>query len=201
MKIHQWQNRKSEFSLVDSRKAAKAVLNYIKNGDKILDIGCGDCSFFDFVKKYRKIKYYGYDVVKESLEIARKKGYNAIKSLNVKEKFNVVTMFEVFEHLSVDEKIKYVKILDKLLVDGGYLALSFPNVKSVLSMQNYFNNIEHKVPIMNENNLRIFFHDFRVIRKVYLNPWLNPLKVLHSFITGLGFNAIYNNILFILKKK
>ena len=201
MKIHQWQNRKNEFSLVDNKKAARSVIKYIKNGDKILDIGCGDCIFFDFIRKKADVKMYAYDVVKESLEIAKKKGYTTCKSLNLKEKFNVITMFEVIEHLDVNQKIEYVKIINKILSDNGYLILSFPNVRSILSMQNYFNNIEHKTPIMNENNLKILFSNYKIIHKSYLNPWVNPLKVWHSFVTGFGFSAIFNNVLLVLKKR
>ena len=75
------------------------------------------------------------------------------------------------------------------------------NVKSVLAMQNYFNNIEHSIPIVNERNLRTMFENYDVVERTYLNPWLNPLKILHSFLTGFGFSAIYNNVMYVLRKR
>lgn len=202
MKIHEWQKRKKRFSIVDGKLPSKESLKFIKNNDKILDIGCGDCSFFDYVIKHRHgLKLYAFDIIKDSLEIARKKGYKPVNNLSLKEKFNVITMFEVIEHLGMPMKLEYARIIDNLLDDNGYLIISFPNVKSVLAQQNYFNNLEHKTPVLNENNIKVLFSDYRIVHRRYINPWLNPLKILHSFFTGYGYKAVYNNVLFVMRKK
>lgn len=201
MRLHRWQYRKKGLSFADQNKSWKVVLKRLKYGDNVLDIGCGDCSFFDYIKGYKKANFYAYDIIEESRKIAEKKGYNALKALDVKEKFRIITLFEVIEHLEVDDKIKLAQQVSKLLTDDGYVFVSFPHSRSILAMQHYFDNIEHKAPIMNDYNFKIIFNDYRIVSKVYLNPWINPLKVIHSFITGYGFDAIYNNVLYVLQKK
>src|SRR3990167_3816434 len=49
------QTRKSDW------KEFHIFLNYIKDGDFIADLGCGNGRFYDFIKKYRKISYIGID--------------------------------------------------------------------------------------------------------------------------------------------
>lgn len=203
MKIHQWQGGKKEFSLVDDTKAKKFALKYIKNNDTVLDIGCGDCLFFDIVKNSKEnCKFYGFDIIKEALDICKKKGYNSVNTLNkLNLKFDVITMFECFEHLDYGERVKHVEIINKLLKDNGYFILSFPYIKSMLSLQHYHDNPEHKMPYPLEKNLTKFFYNYKIIDKLYFNPWLNPLKVLHCVLTGLSFNVIYNNICYVLVRK
>lgn len=203
MKIHQWQSRKREFSLVDDTKAKKFALKYIKNGNSVLDIGCGDCLFFDIIKNNKDAcKLYGFDIVKDALEICKNKGYNSIDSLNrLNLKFDVITMFECFEHLTYEDRVRQVEVINKLLYNDGYLILSFPHIKSVLSLQHYHDNPEHKMPYPLEKNLTKFFYNYEIVDKLYFNPWLNPLNVLHCILTGLSLNAIYNNVCYILRKK
>lgn len=202
MKVHQWQ-MKREFSLVDDTKAKKLALKYVKNGYSILDIGCGDCLFFDIVKKYREnCKLYGFDIMKEALAICKKKGYNAVGSLTkINLKFDIITMFECFEHLTYEERVKQVGLIDKFLKNNGYLILSFPHVKSMLSVIHYSDNPEHKFPYVHEKNLLKYFYNYEIVDRVYFNPWLNPLKILNCLVTGLSFNAIYNNVGYVLRKK
>lgn len=203
MKVHEWQLEKSKkFCLLDSKIYSKKTLKFIKDKDKVLDIGCGNCSFFDYIKRYRDVKMYGFDILKESAEIAKKKGYTYYSFLNTNEKFNVIVMFEVIEHLDIQTKIEYAAKLKDLLADGGRLIITFPNVQSLLTFQNYSNNLEHKFPIMNKHNMNFLFGDnFKIVHREYLKPWVNPLKILHSLIIGFGYTAIFNNVMYVLKKK
>ena len=203
MVLHQWQLNKKNFTLVDDLKAKKFALRYIQEGDNILDIGCGDCKFFDIASKFKpNSKFYGFDIIPQALEICKKKGYNPVSSLtNLKLKFGVITMFECFEHLDYKERFNQVKIINNLLKSNGYVVLSFPHVSSFLSILHYGDNPEHQEPYPSSRNITKFFSNYEIVEITYFNPWLNPFKILHCIITGLSFNAIYNNVCYVLKKK
>lgn len=58
------QTRKSDW------KEFHIFLNYIKDGNFIADLGCGNGRFYDFIKKYNKISYIGIDNNKKLLKHA-----------------------------------------------------------------------------------------------------------------------------------
>ena len=47
-------------------------LNYINDNDSIIDLGCGNGRFYQFLKNKRKVKYIGIDNSKKLLEEAKK---------------------------------------------------------------------------------------------------------------------------------
>ncbi len=203
MAIHQWQVKRPSFTFVDDTVAKKFALNYIKNKDTLLDIGCGDCEFFDLVSKNkRECDLYGFDVLKDALDICKNKKFNPVYSLKtLKIKFDVITLFECFEHMDYKERFVQVDAINKILKKDGYVVLSFPHIRSMLSILHYGDNPEHQEPYPSEKNIIKFFQGYEIIAKKYFNPWLNPLKILHCWFTGLSFNAVYNNVCYILRKK
>jgi ubiquinone/menaquinone biosynthesis C-methylase UbiE len=48
-------------------------LKYINDGDRVVDIGCGNGRFFSYVKNLRNVKYVGIDNNKNLIRIAQKK--------------------------------------------------------------------------------------------------------------------------------
>lgn len=49
------------------------IIRYIKDGDAIADIGCGNGRFFSYVKNVRNVEYVGIDNNKKLIRIAQKK--------------------------------------------------------------------------------------------------------------------------------
>ncbi len=202
MKIHQWQKQTKEVSLVDALKAKRFALRYIHDGDAVLDIGCGNCDFLDLVKKERqKARLHAFDIEREARKIAEEKGYTFHSTFSITHRFNAITLFECFEHLTYQERIDYAKHISSLLVKGGYIILSVPHIKSSLSMAHYYDNPQHKQPFPLESNILTFFEGYSLVDKCYLTPWLNPFKILSCLVTGLSFTALYNNVCFVLRKE
>ena len=95
--------------------------DYIKDKDKILDIGCGDGRMIMSIKKKlnKKIKIFGTDVLDYSPPFSFKKIKN--NKLDFKDKeFNVTVLNDVLHHIPKDNQIEIIKealrVSDKVLI-------------------------------------------------------------------------------------
>lgn len=102
----------------------------IKNGNSILDIGCGWAQALLFFKD-KGLDCYGFDPAIEAVEYGCKKGLNikhaGLDGMNVFEnkKFDIVTMFNVLEHLANPEKS--INQIKEIMKPSGILAIDVPN--------------------------------------------------------------------------
>ncbi|MDN3658094.1 class I SAM-dependent methyltransferase [Ferruginibacter paludis] len=99
----------------------------------VLDIGCGKGSFLDVMKKHNK-KTYGLEPSDQASAIAFSKGHTMITkeffySANKEVKFDLITMFQVAEHLSVQEIFdeNIFSVMYDSLAEGGRLVIETPN--------------------------------------------------------------------------
>lgn len=106
-----------------------SIINNIKkeNPKKILDVGCGEGNLFGkLVKNYSKAKIIGIDYSAKSIKAAKKYGdarVGSIYSLKFKNKeFDLVTCFEVLEHLDNPRKA-----LKELIRVGKIILITVPN--------------------------------------------------------------------------
>lgn len=194
--MHTWQLDKKK-SLVDFETGKRMSLKFIKNKDKILDIGCGDARFFDIVKEKYKCSFYGYDIEKSCKKIVEKKGYTFLSKLNLSKKYNVISMFEVIEHLDYDNFIKMMKNVDKMLKKGGMLILSTPNFANVEQLNHFWDNVQHIRPYNVEALKKYFGKTYSLKCHKYFCRQLNPLKIIRNLY--LGFKPFFNQII-IFKK-
>lgn len=104
----------------------------IKSG-KILDIGCGRGDFLYEARK-KGFEVVGVDIDKNSLSKGRELyGLEELYEIDVNQideffndkKFDVITFFEVLEHL--DSPLDFIKRIKSLLKTNGYIVLSVPN--------------------------------------------------------------------------
>ena len=117
------------------RKKLYPYYEAIRNSKRVLDVGCGKGLFLDLMKKYNK-ETYGLEPGDNAKAIALKKGHTMIdkSSIGVSGetetlKFDLITMFQVAEHLSVQEVLKenlFSRLCDSL-EHKGYLIIETPN--------------------------------------------------------------------------
>lgn len=112
------------------------VLELLKNNDqqhKLLDVGCGDGVFFDFISKSKSknITFFGLDTTKESAEKCLQKGYDVyctdiqgFKSAHNDEYFDAITVFHVLEHIANPKE--FLKELISLTSPAGAVYSSTP---------------------------------------------------------------------------
>lgn len=139
-----------------NRQFYRFSLPYIKDGSKILNLGSGP--YFDFEKfviKHRKVTFSSVDIYPAKKPKIIKNLYikNVESKLTFKEKFDVITFFELIEH--IDKTDMLLKNCYLNLKKGGYLIFSFPNLSSIYSrLELLFGYQPH---ILEVSNLRANF--------------------------------------------
>lgn len=146
---------------------------------KILDIGCGRG---DFIKVAENKGYLvaGIDFDETNIEIARRNfglknvyatTIEEFLSENPKKRFDIITFFEVLEHLP--DPRSFIKNVKKLLAQEGYIVVSVPNRKRFTNTIAYLDKPPYHLTRWSETALRNF------IVQTGFNPILiytNPIK-------------------------
>jgi SAM-dependent methyltransferase len=120
-------------------------------GRTLLDIGCGNGAFAEFAAS-RGFQVVGLDVDFVSIAIARSRNIPGARfycssldefcGAEIQDgQFDVVTMFEIFEHL--DHPTKTLGSVMQLLRDGGLLVGSLPNIKRLFMWRL---NMDYEMP-------------------------------------------------------
>jgi len=98
------------------------VAKKLRSGMHILDVGASDRKIEQKLKNvYPSILYKSMDI---NLHLPH--DYHSLDEIN--EQFDLIILFEVIEHLEFEEGVKTLSRLNELLVDGGTLIISTPNV-------------------------------------------------------------------------
>lgn len=124
---------------------------------KIIDIGCGCGILIEYLKN-KGFKYVkGIDVEKKFVDEAIKRGNNVIlcdieKDIEVTEKYDVVILSDVIEHIENDKKV-ISNILD-IMNKGGLCILFVPSFKILWSWHDVING--HKRRYLLRDILRLF---------------------------------------------
>jgi ubiquinone/menaquinone biosynthesis C-methylase UbiE len=113
-------------------KKAKAVLALAGPDGKILDVGTGSGMLLRQIARVKgdRENLYANDFAESILEPLRREGFATIaghaEGLDVAERFNVITLNQVLEHLP--DPAAAVKRLAHLLTPGGFLFIETPSI-------------------------------------------------------------------------
>lgn len=169
------------------RDIISQVLNkYIRdrNNLRILDVGCGTGSYLKLLKKFGQV--LGLEPNKSMAEYCQNQDSVIIncqiESYQSKQKFDLVTVFDVLEHIADDQKV--IKTLTDLLNKDGYLLLTVPACKRLWSRHDLA--CHHHRRYEAQDITRLLQDDFRLIYISYYNFFLFPfifagLKLKHLF--------------------
>jgi len=119
-KIH---NRYKEVWDIPLIKRRKQILKrFLKNGMSILDVGAG----MKGIKE--EIEQLGIQIDYKSMDIDRSIDHDFYDIHDIHESFDCIMLFEVIEHLSLQEGLDLLKTLRERMKDTGILILSTPNI-------------------------------------------------------------------------
>jgi 2-polyprenyl-3-methyl-5-hydroxy-6-metoxy-1,4-benzoquinol methylase len=134
-----WRNRclsRNRMLLLHHRFITDVFRSYFASKDvnlSILDIGCGDGFFMDYLRNlgFRNLK--GIDMSSRSLEIAILKGHDVtvmdVFEIKDEDVYDAVIMMDVLEHL--DEPLNALRVITKALKVNGFIYISVPICNSV----------------------------------------------------------------------
>ncbi|MDA3815328.1 MAG: class I SAM-dependent methyltransferase [Patescibacteria group bacterium] len=123
------------------------ISSYVDNGDKVLDLGCGNGRLLEIFKN-KNIEYFGLDVSRKLVNIAKGK-YSGEKikfdkisdssSLSFSDSFfNVIFSIAVFHHFPRNYALKVAKELYRITKPGGVIVISAWNLWQKRFWKNIF---------------------------------------------------------------
>jgi SAM-dependent methyltransferase len=133
-KIHQ--NYPEVWNLKILRKRFPLMVKNIRDGEKILDVGASNRDLEGRLKRrYPNLIY-------KSMDVDREQVHDFYSLEDIRETFDVVFLFEVIEHLELEEGLKVIEKVYGLLNGGGRLILTTPNV---FNPSRFWRDATHKV--------------------------------------------------------
>jgi len=104
------------------RKRFPLMVKTIQDGEKVLDIGAANRNLQERLKRHLP------KVIYKSMDIDREQFHDFYSLEEVQESFDVVFLFEVIEHLGLEEGVRLIEKIYDLLNEKGRLILTTPNV-------------------------------------------------------------------------
>ncbi|MFC1682207.1 class I SAM-dependent methyltransferase [Nanoarchaeota archaeon] len=146
------------FSDKYSREHYKYILRdrwkYLKDSERVLDVGCGKCEFIEL--NPFNLKVSGIDINIKAVEDAKEKGFE-VKLGNVNKKlpcesdfFEGIISSHVLEH--IEDPTNLFSEIKRILKDKGKLVLIVPNY----SFNEFYSDYTHKHPYTKMSLYRIF---------------------------------------------
>jgi len=118
------------------RKRFPLMLKNIRDGEKILDIGASNRNLEERLKRYYP------NLIYRSMDVDREQFHDFYSLEEIQETFAVIFLFEVIEHLELEEGLNVLEKVYGLLHGGGRLILTTPNV---FNPSRFWRDATHKV--------------------------------------------------------
>jgi SAM-dependent methyltransferase len=116
-----------------------------------LDLACGNAEFLYFVRKQGYTNTYGVDLNEVQISFGQQMGIpnlecnNLFDYLKGKENaFDVISAFNIFEHLKKEEILDLLKLVHQALKPGGRLLAVTPNGLSPISGSTRYHDFSHE---------------------------------------------------------
>jgi 2-polyprenyl-3-methyl-5-hydroxy-6-metoxy-1,4-benzoquinol methylase len=119
-KIHERYSKIWDLKLI--KRPSWLLKRRLRPGMRILDVGASDR------RMQKRVKDVYPDILYKSMDIDRTISHDYYSLDDIDEKFDLIILFEVIEHLELDQGVELLSRLNELLVTGGQLIISTPNI-------------------------------------------------------------------------
>lgn len=132
-KIHKRYSEVWDIPLI--KKRSHLLKGMLRDGMTLLDIGAG-------MKGMKaEIENLGIRLTYKSMDVDRSNHHDYYDVASISERFDAIVMFEVIEHMSLQEGLDLMKKLYSIMNEKGIIILSTPNI---FSPGRYMRDATHK---------------------------------------------------------
>jgi 2-polyprenyl-3-methyl-5-hydroxy-6-metoxy-1,4-benzoquinol methylase len=117
-----------------------------------MDIGCGMGFLLLALKENGYENVSGIDIDASQVEACHQNNLNVMLVddtmeylANQTEKYDLITAFDVLEHIPSQAQIKFLKAIYHVLAPSGEIILTVPNANSILASRNRYIDFTHQV--------------------------------------------------------
>ncbi len=128
---------KSIYSIPLKKKLLHVVAGELKGGESLLDVGASNKTFRNKVLKLFP------DVTCKTMDLDKEADHDYYSLDDIEEKFDVIVLAEVIEHIELEEGAEFLKKLNTLLKAGGKIIVTTPNIHHP---NIWMRDADHKVP-------------------------------------------------------
>jgi len=174
------------------KKQTHVLRRILKEGMSVLDVGAGSRG------TERRINGLGINVRYKSMDVDRNLGHDFYDLAEVDERFDVVLVSQVIEHVTPPEGLSLLSAVRDKLKEGGLVLVSTPNI---FHPNRFFTTVDHK-SFYAYDELAGFLHRagfevesaFRVFNDALLQ-YVLKVYVLHFLFRFLSIDYAYSIIL------
>ncbi len=136
------------------RKRVPLMVRTIRDGEKILDIGASSRAL------EKRLRQHFPGMAYKSMDIDRERFHDFYSLDAIDESFDVILLFEVIEHLDLEEGMSLLEKIYGFLNPGGRLILTTPNI---FNPSRYWRDATHRVAYCyDELGGLLLAHHFRI---------------------------------------
>lgn len=200
---HSIEDMKSEYKLHD-RYFKKNYQQFLpaNRESAILDAGCGLGHFLHYAKEAGYKNVIGIDVSKQLAEFCKTNGLNAFATdlfsflEDKKNSYDVIIFNDVIEHLTKDEIVNLLDLMNAALKDGGCLLVKTPNMTNPFTAAGgRYIDFTHEIGFTEGSMLEILkvtrFENIKIIGTDVYVLYENPLNYLAKFVAFLMSKFLY----------
>jgi SAM-dependent methyltransferase len=157
------------------RKRLPLILGHLRNGESVLEIGAYNRDLERRIRRhYPEVRYKSLDI-----DPALPHDYRSFDE--VSERFDLVFLFEVIEHLDLEEARTMVRQIYEVLRPGGRVMATTPNV---FRPGQYWKDASHRTPFHHAELGGLFLGaGFEIVemRRVFSEPWVTFFLKVYVF--------------------